>query len=355
MKIADRYVLREMLWPFFGGLLSFVVMITGHMLFQAVEVMVEHRIPLRDVLQYLWYQVPTATVLALPVSTLLAVGLGVNRLASDRELLAMRVAGMSRWRLLQPGLYLGLLASLMSLALYHSIVPRAEASADVLIRKIAFSRRSLLVRPGQFVDAGHGVTFLVDETAGDGTTLNNIHVFYYQPDGFPIVFSAGSGRLENDDIHIDRAAFYTLTPNDDLTWGEVSDVNINLAEVGTALSPKSDKLQAMTFGQLRSEARRLEEQGAEGYRQYSVEFDWRMALAASCLVFALIAGPVVGALGHTQSLVGLLVTLLVVFVYYVLMLWLRMLAQAAVLPSSGVWLLNILLVLMGLVLLWRQR
>ena len=92
-----------------------------------------------------------------------------------------------------------------------------------------------------------------------------------------------------------------------------------------------------------------------GYRQYLVEFDKRMALAFSCLLFALLAGPIVGAFGHTQSLVGLLATLLIVFVYYVVMLWLQMLAEAAILPTFGVWFLNVIVALIALGLLWRQR
>ncbi len=356
MKIADRYLLREMLWPFFGGLLAFIVMVTGHMLFQAVEVMVEHRVALRDVLRYLLYQVPTAAVLALPVSTLLAVGLGTNRLAADNELLAMRSAGISRFRLVLPGLYLGLLATGLSIALYHSIVPWAEGRGDVLIREIALSRRALLVRPGQFVNAGHGWVFLVDDTDPDAGALKYVRVFDHdQPDGFPVLFVAKSGRLDDTSIHFDRPMFYAITPTDEPTTGDASKGLVNLAEVSATLSPKSSKLQAMTFNQLLAEADRIQEQGMSGYRQYIVEFDKRMALAFSCLLFALLAGPIVGAFGHTQSLVGLLATLLIVFVYYVVMLWLQMLAEAAILPTFGVWFLNVLVALIALGLLWRQR
>jgi len=355
MRIADRYLLREMAWPFFGGLLAFVVMITGHMLFQAVEVMVDYRVPLQQVLRYLGYQVPSAAVLALPVSTLLAVGLSTNRLAADSELLAMRTAGMSRIRLMVPGLYLGLLATVLSLGLYHHAVPWAEGRADELIKEIAFGRRALLVRPGQFVNAGQGVVFLVDDNDPASGALSNIRVFYSQPDGFPILFSARAGRLHDAILEIDRAVFYALTPKDDPTWGEVSDISISLAEVSRAFLPTSNRLQAMSLSELRAETRRIREQDMEGWRQYLVEFDWRLALAASCTIFALLAGPIVGSLGHTQSLVGLLATLLIVFVYYVLMLWMRMLADAAVLPPEGVWLVNVLVVLIALGLLWRQK
>ncbi len=355
MKLCDRYILMEMLWPFVGGLLAFVVMITGHMLFQAVEVMVEHRVPLVDVLRYLSYQLPISAALALPVATLLSVGLSTNRLANDHELLAMRASGVGRIRMLMPGIYLGLIASLLSLGLYHKLVPWAEGRGDVLIRQIAFSQRALAVRPQKFVDAGHGVTFFVEDVDEHSDTLHGIRVFYDQPSGFPLLFSARQASLLQGQLAIRRGTFYSLTPEDDLTSGEVSSTTINLAEVASVAIRESHKLQAMTLSDLRAEAGKLAEQGSNGYRQYSVEFNWRLALAASCLVFAVLAGLLAGSLGQSQNLVGLLVTLLTIFVYYVIMLWLRMLAESGTLPTYGVWTLNGLIILVSLVFLWRRR
>lgn len=351
MKIADRYVLNEMLWPFFGGLLAFVVMITGHMLFQTVEVMVEHRVTLATVAKYLSYQVPLALALALPVSTLLATGLGLNRLAADSEILAMRAGGMGRFRMLLPGLALGLAATIASVLLYYNLVPWSQARAEELIREVAFSRRALVVRSGKFVDAGRGWHFFVHDTTDD--RLSDVRVFHQQSD-YPMLFSARSARLSENALHIDRASFYLLNPQGNMTWGEQAGIDISLAEIGRAFSPQVSELGSMSLSELLAEAKRSEHKG-DRTRQYLVEVQWRLALSFSCLVFALLSGGVVESFGHTQSLVGLLATLLTVFVYYVLMLWSRMLAEAAVLPVSGVWLLNIVIAVVAVIVLWRKR
>lgn len=254
-----------------------------------------------------------------------------------------------------PGIYLGLLASLMSLGLYHKIVPWAEGRGDMLIREIAYSQRALAVRPQKFIDAGHGVTFFVEDVEAETDTLNNIRVFYDQPDGFPLLFSANKASLQGGQLEIKRGTFYSLSPEDDLTWGDVSATNINLAEVASVAIQESHKLQAMTLSELVVEAHKRSEQGSTGYRQYSVEFNWRLALSASCLAFALLAGLLAGAVGHSQNLVGLLVTLLTTFVYYVIMLWLRMLAESGTLPTYGVWSLNGLIIFVSLIFLWRRR
>jgi lipopolysaccharide export LptBFGC system permease protein LptF len=155
-------------------------------------------------------------------------------------------------------------------------------------------------------------------------------------------------------LQIDRASFYLLTPQGDMTWGEQNGIDISLSEIGRAFSPKTGELASLTLTELLTEAREKEQKG-DGARQYLVELQWRLALSFSCLVFALLSGGVVEWFGHTQGLVGLLATLLTVFVYYVLMLWSRMLAEAAVLPVSGVWLLNIVIAVVAVIALWRQK
>ncbi len=57
-----------------------------------------------------------------------------------------------------------------------------------------------------------------------------------------------------------------------------------------------------------------------------------------------------------QQLAGVLVTLLVVFVYYVLMLWLRMLGDSGILqPAVSGWLLNGVIIMISGLVIWRQR
>jgi len=101
-KLIDRYLTREILGPFGVALLTFVVLITGHILFTVVQVIVEHGVPLPNIAKFLALQVPRAVVLALPISTLLGCSLGLNRLASEQELTALRAAGTSLPRIMRP-------------------------------------------------------------------------------------------------------------------------------------------------------------------------------------------------------------------------------------------------------------
>ena len=169
MRIADRYVLGEALGPFAVALGAFIVLITGHMLFQVVEVIVEHGVPLPSVLRFVALQVPQAAVMALPVATLMGCSLAVNRLASDHEIVAMRSGGLSLARMMLPMWGLGLVASLGTLAMSEEAVPWSRAQAEGLIRDMVLRRQSLAFEPGQFTDTGQGLEVYVgDRNAEDG-------------------------------------------------------------------------------------------------------------------------------------------------------------------------------------------
>ena len=83
----------------------------GHFLFGIIRTVVERGVPLWAVLQFIWYQLPNALALALPVSMLLASALAMHRLARDSELTAIRAAGIGWTRLLAPVWAIGLLVS----------------------------------------------------------------------------------------------------------------------------------------------------------------------------------------------------------------------------------------------------
>lgn len=356
MKIIDRYILSEILGPFVVGVLTFVVLITGHILFTVVQVIVEHGVPLPNIVKFLSLQVPRATVLALPVSALLACSLGLNRLASENELTALRSGGTSLLRLLMPTLGLGLMASVASLGLSEYVVPWADQQAEKMLHQIVLSQRTLAFRPGKFTSAGPDLHFFVEDVDGRLDQLKGLHVFHVQPRDFPIFFKAAEATFTPSGLETGPVVFYHLSKQGELNYGSGQALKSNLQDVFPDPSGEMQTLQNMKMGQLLAESRQIEGEYAGQGRRYMVELHWRLALAASCLVFALLAAPLTLRFSHGQSLVGVMMTLVVAFAYYVIMLWLRMLGEAGTLaPALSGWLQNGVLVALAGWGLWRYR
>jgi lipopolysaccharide export LptBFGC system permease protein LptF len=152
--------------------------------------------------------------------------------------------------------------------------------------------------------------------------------------------------------------FYTLETNGALTWGDSESIDIDLTQVGSSASSYSEGLQDASLSELRQ---KWQFSAANDHspilsRPYAMEYHSRLAMAFACVVFALLAGPVTLRFGRGQSLVGVLLTILVIFVFYVIMLWMRMLGNSGRLPVLvAAWGENAALIALALWAIWRQR
>jgi len=355
-KLIDRYLTREILGPFGVALLTFVVLITGHILFTVVQVIVEHGVPLPNIAKFLALQIPRAVVLALPVSTLLGCSLGLNRLASERELTALRTAGISLPRIMRPALLLGLVAVVAAFLINEYAVPWANGEAKRMLHQIVLSQRTLVFRPGKFTEASPDIHFFVEQVDRGQNLLKGVYFFVNQQGDFPVLFQARQARFTPRVLQATDARFYHLDKKGNLTWATMASADVNVGSLLSGAAPQFSSTETMRFGELIEKWQQREQQQAGHGRRFAVEIHWRIALAFSCLVFALLAGAMTQYFSTSQQLAGVLITLLVVFVYYVLMLWLRMLGNAGSLPPviSG-WLLNGTIVAASLLTIWRQR
>ncbi len=351
MRILDRYILTEALRPFVVSLLAFIVLITGHMLFRVVEVIVEHGVPLPSVLRFIALQVPYATVMALPVSVLLACSLGVNRLASDNEFAAIRAGGASYARAVLPLWLLGVLASGGSFILHERAVPWSRAQAEQLVREMVLRRQSLAFQPGKFTDTGQGIHLYVGETRPGSGELRDLLIFCAQPPDFPVLFTADRAVFHGERLSPADVRFFFVNEKGDTTCGRGGSVDIDLRQVAHAATsaPGGTGIAEMPLGQLIRERDERQRERPRAGRSYSVELHSRLALVASCLVFAVLAGPVTLRFARGQSLVGILATMIIVFAYYLIMIWTRTLGEAGALPPAvAAWGQNVLLVVIAL-------
>lgn len=356
MLRVDRYLLSEMAKPFLVGLATFVVMITGHMLFTVVDQIVEHGVGAPRILDFVALQVPYALLLSLPASALLASSLGLNRLAAENELTAMRAGGVGLSRLLRPALTLGLSASVVAVVLAQFVVPWANHRSQRLLQQMVAQRPALAFRPGQFTDTGAGLDFFAERVDRERGLLENLYIFQRPAGQTPLLLVAPRARFSERELSVGPAQFYMLTPGGALTFGTNEGLRVDLGELQYLPGLTSKRPADMSMTELLRERARQEQGHPGSGRRAATELHFRLSLAFACLVFCLLALPVTLAFGRGQSLVGVLATLVVVFLYYVIMLWLRMAAEAGHLPVLlAAWLENGVLLAVAAVALWRHR
>ena len=127
MRLLDRYLLRELCLPFGYCLSGFLVFWISFDLISEMDVFQQNHLSVSEIVEYYVVRTPEFLVVVVPIALLLALLYALSNHARHNELVAIRSAGTSLWRLAVPYLATGLL---LSLALFYANENWACQSAD---------------------------------------------------------------------------------------------------------------------------------------------------------------------------------------------------------------------------------
>ncbi|HRI14960.1 MAG TPA: LptF/LptG family permease [Verrucomicrobiota bacterium] len=122
MRLLDRYLLRELLIPLGFCLGGFLVFWIAFDVFSRIDDFHEWQFTLLDVGEYYWLKLPELLNTALPVALLLAMLYALTAHSRHNELIAIRAAGLSLWRICLPYFAIGAALSLVLLAINERLL-----------------------------------------------------------------------------------------------------------------------------------------------------------------------------------------------------------------------------------------
>ena len=136
LALLDRYILLELLLPFFFGMGIFTSLgVSIGTLFDLVRRVTESGLFLGIALQILLLKMPSFIVLAFPMSMLLATLMAYSRLSSDSELIAFRSLGTGLYRIIVPAMLLSLIVTGVTFVMNNWIAPAANYRATVVLEQ----------------------------------------------------------------------------------------------------------------------------------------------------------------------------------------------------------------------------
>jgi lipopolysaccharide export system permease protein len=353
VRIADRYIVQELLPPFVMGIGGFLIILVGDILYALTEYIVIGRITLDVMLRLLAYKIPAIMVVTFPVSTLFAALLGLGRLARDRELQAMRLTGVSLPRLFAPVLAFGLMVAGLTFLTNEVVTPWANQRANRLLRRAVLGEAFPEVREQVFL-RGPGNRFLyvhtVDNRAG---VLRNVMI--YEPAGTlprlitarEAIWSAQTWTLRDGVVREVGADGFTTYE------AGFESMTINVGLNAGAFFAGQRTPEEMTARELRAHV--------EVFRQglsprVAVEYHRKFAIPAASLIFALVAAPLSLYAARGGRFVGVGFSIALLFVYYAVMSVGRALGTSGALaPFAAAWAPNAVFLVGGALLVaWQD-
>ncbi len=135
-RLLDLYLVRGILFYFLLLLASFLLLFELFNLLDLIDEIAENQVGWHVVASYLWYLLPQALYWMTPLSALLAVLVELGLLSKRNELIAIKAAGISLYRIAVPALALGLLLALALFALDYRYLPASNQRQEALRNQI---------------------------------------------------------------------------------------------------------------------------------------------------------------------------------------------------------------------------
>jgi len=364
--LLDRYVLREVASPFLIGLVLFTFVLLIPHLADISDLLVGKSATWTVIAKLIFNILPRFLALTIPMAFLLAVLLGLGRLASESELVAMQAVGVSPLFLLRALLFLGLLATGATYYVHAFWVPDANQTYRETAFALAISRAQG-VKPRVFIEdlLPQRSLYLTDVETGTGVWKDALIIDRQNP-ARPRIWLARRGELSINraekrvELELEEGSAYSFDVVERKTYDfqkfDKGKFPIDFGQIFPDL-PLSRGDREMTPDMLLTNIARFEKEGnlAEAAR-YLVEYHKKYALSVVPLVFAVLGLALMlgGRRDSKQSAFGLAIA--VIFVYYVLA---RLGEQAGdtrtMSPWIAVWAANIILGALAAYLLYRAR
>jgi LPS export ABC transporter permease LptG/LPS export ABC transporter permease LptF len=363
----DRYILKEIIGPLALGFLVYTFILLLQFLFTSAEMIIRRGLPAPIVGQLVLYSLPNIVVLTIPMALLLGVLVGIGRLASDSELIALRSNGISIYRLLRPVLLLSAVLTLVNAMLMIYLLPRGNRAVSQLYLDILTRTVAQQVEARVFYNEWQGKVLYVFETSARDKEWHGVFLADAVPTERQEVIIAERGRLLVEDdgerviLQLGGAVKHSFDFHSPKRYETSRHETLRIvlrdrflsserARIATRRGPRELKLD-----ELKKLSRDISA-SPEQRRIARVGVHKMFAIPAACLVMGLLSLPLGFTNRHGGRSSGFAISIGVIVAYYVLLSQGEDAARLGKLsPGLAMWLPDLLLLAVGLLLLFVRN
>lgn len=359
-KLIQRYVLQSALPYVLLALVLLTAVLFTQQTGRFAELALYTDLPISLAGEIAAALLPSVVVLTLPVAVLAGIVIGFARMGSDSEIIAIRAAGVGTWSLLWPALLIGLVATGVTTFLHLKEAPQAARDLRRAAVQGALRKLDSPVEPRTFnTDIPGYVIYVRDGDKVQGS-WGRVFIYAQQADGSTRIVTARSGRIDSSNEKSELVLSDAVAMKIPAAGGERNyvverleqlriSINTGRAELLQRLSKQELQPEELDWNDLKQQTysnSRSERRGAQRTIQR------RLALSVAPFVFALFGGLMGMRVRRGGRGAGILLTLTVVIIYYLLSLLGESLAtNNTVSAITGEWMATAVMILLSLILL----
>jgi LPS export ABC transporter permease LptF/LPS export ABC transporter permease LptG len=361
VRILTRYILGEILSYTLIGCAVFTFILFIRDLNHILEAVVRNSSTFGAIAEIFVLTLPNTFKVTIPMAVLVGILLGLSRLAADSEIVAMRASGLGIWYFVRVSSIVAIAGTLLGLLNSIYVAPRANRSILEMQQELVASQASYEIQASVFDEDFRNAVLYVQKVRGGTGASNWDRVFMadISDPGNPIITTAESATVVNDSMQELLMRLRNGSRHETVA-GQPQQYNISTfqqTDLPLTLSPQNETHIGRLDTAIYAMPMQLLEQRTHGpdARKYQLELQTRFSYPVACLVLMLVGVPlgVVSRRGGKSS--GLVFTVLLVLVYYVLSYTgIALSRQGKLPPFLGVWMANLLFAAVGSFLLWQM-
>lgn len=322
IRILDRYILKELLIPFFFGIFILTFLILIHQLLRLMELVIDKGVDLLSVGQIFFTLLPSFFLLTIPMAVLMASVMTFNRLSYDNEIIALKSVGVGFYRFLRPVLVFSVVAALLTLFMGMIAQPWGGGSFKSLAMKVLKKRASVGIEEGKFNGTFPNIMIYV-ESMPTFTEMEGVFIYDERDQNAPKVIIAKKGVLLNNpstgaiEFHLlDGSLHAQGREGDDYQHVVFATYDLRL-DLGSLLRGGNTDLETPTYQEIKKS---VEASGGKDLRALRLlsEFYKNFSFSLASLVFGVVGVPLGIISGRTGRLGGFTVGIGLITLYYLL-------------------------------------
>jgi len=366
VTLIHNYLYREIILLTMAiiGVLTFLLVAVS--MFKVLQTLMYTDLPLWLAAKLMFLGIPLTLTLTIPAGLLAAVMIVFGRMSSDRELLALKSAGVGLAPVVAPVIVLAMGLSLLDYWLVAYVVPECQKEFNGMKHEIVTNNPMALLNPEEIVDKIPG--WKIYFGSKEGTTLNDV-ILWRLEDGTNRLTS--SIRAEQAKIDLDlehQQLVMTLLNGREEEYphdGDAMKVHpgghgeqmVEAVSLNSFYEKVQRKLAWMTLPEIEDVIYSMQTAPTgEQASPYLTELQARISFSLTTFTFIVVGIPLAIQTQRRETSFGIIITFAIVLLYYVLgAVGKGLKAHAGLYPELIIWTPNILFQAVGFYLFYKAN
>jgi len=198
LKKIHIFTLKSYIAPFILTFLVVMFILLMQFVWKYIDDLVGKGLEWTLIAELLWYTSASLVPMAIPLAILLSSIMTFGNLGEYYELVALKSAGLSLFKIMQPLIVLSMVLSVAAFYFSNNILPVANLEMGALLWDVTEQKPSLNLRPGIFYNGIDGYSIRVEKKDTELGTLEGVQIYDHSDRmGCNKVITARTGKMES--------------------------------------------------------------------------------------------------------------------------------------------------------------